>query len=655
MYLDLDEDSRHKITVSFMREWEADSLRDAKPGIFKQQGIEIPEDVEYSLAVNHKFILHSKPQDHDVNLARDMFRRTVRIRWMFRNTHNKEFLPKFHVPNPNWQPQEASPAIELGIDEAVREIDHQVGEALARAAIAAPRHGNMNWTRVQDFLDKQQLLVKLTDKNLGLAAFKKDWYIEQINLMINDGKTYLRVPSIDVDQLYNQMIEKLDIWMLPDNMDKFIREKTEKQIPCFHAIPKVHKTPWSLRPIVPSHSWVTSRLSEVVDHLCRPILERMTWVVDSTKEVLRQLQPVLATLDDVWICTGDVVSFYTNIDSLKCAEIVTSAYRRLNPTSKIRPRHLTQMITEIMDNNYFSFQDQIWKQLDGLAMGTSCAPVLANIYAGFYERRNRITKYPGVLLYVRYIDDIFCVFRGSEKDLMAFQRKATLGSLTIKWECSKEKNAFLDLEVLKVRSHLGPKLVSRLFVKSMNKFLYIPWSSAHPLHVKKAFVKAELTRFAMVSSEDKYFAEACRQFYGNLRRRGYPPQTLDNWFTQVCYSQRQVFLNATKQQNDEAPLMLTGQYNPVWECINVGEVIHKAYRAWSLETELPDSLGQPLIRSLQKSTSLGDLLSMWNKTMLHQSMTVTEQMQTVDQAYSGGLDGRDASVQSVVLRSRVNS
>jgi hypothetical protein len=625
MYLELDDRNRNKITVAFMREWEADSTRAAKPGIFKQDDLIIPEDIEYMLSVNHKYILHTVPQEHDVTLARDAFARSVRIRWQFRNSHNKEFIPRFHVPNPNWQPQKASTAIELGIEEAVEEIDHQVGQALLRAASNAPRHRNMNWTRVQDFLNENQLLVKLTDKNLGLAAFKKNWYISQINKMLEDGQTYKKSSPSDTEQLHEMLVEKLDKWKLPPAMDKFVREKTTSTIPTFHAIPKVHKNPWTLRPIVPSHSWVTSCLSQVVDHICRPILARLPWVVNSTKEVINQLEKISTNSENIWICTGDVVAFYTNINSKDCARVVAGAYQLYFPKSKIPTRHLAQMITFVMDNNYFSFQEQVWKQIGGLAMGTSCAPVLANIYAAFYER-HKIVNAKGVLLYVRYIDDILCIFKGTEKARMAFQQKCKLGSLTITWDCSETENEFLDLEILRIQNQLGSFLVTRLFRKPMNKFLYIPWSSAHPLHVKKAFVKAELTRFVMVSSEVGYFAESRRQFYGNLRRRGYPPQILENWFTQVDYSQRRIILDNLVQEDDIAPLMLTGQYNPVWEYINVNEIIMKARRAWNLEKELPETLEQPLIRSLRKSTSLGDMLSVWNKTMLHPTMVMSENL-----------------------------
>jgi len=630
VYLSLSDRCRMKIAFSFLKCWEADSIRTAKPGIFKHPDVFIPEDIEYMLAVNHKYILHNRPENHDVHDAKTRFARTVRVKWQFRNhdRQNQEFIPKFHVPNPFWEPQKASPAIESGIEAAMEEIDRQVGQALSRVVSSAPKQRNLDWTRVQDFLVSNRLLVKLTDKNLGIAVFPADWYTHEVMKMLADGKTYQMVPPVDEEQLFDTLIDKLSKWKLPKNMERFVEEKTTTKVPVFHAIPKVHKNPWKLRPIVPSHSWVTSRLSEVVDHLCRPMLTQLPWVVGSTKEVIAQIEEVRTDWDDVWIVTGDVVAFYTNIDATECAKVVSGGWQRYMPNSKIHARHLRQMITFIMENNYFRFQNQTWKQLDGLAMGTAAAPVLANIYAGYLERHNRIPFQPGVLKYMRYIDDVLMLFKGTEKDLTEFIANYKLGPLTVEWSYSQLKNEFLDVEIMRTRDLRGSKLVTRLFKKHMNKHLYIPWSSAHPSHVKKAFVKAELIRFAIVSSEVEYFADARRQFYGNLRRRGYPAQVLSDWFTQVSYQQRALFLMREKHRENEAPLMLSGQYNPVWECINVDEILRSARRAWNLERELPDALQQPLIRSLRRYTSLSDLFSTWNKTILHPDMQRTENEQT---------------------------
>jgi len=134
------------------------------------------------------------------------------------------------------------------------------------------------------------------------------------------------------------------------------------------------------------------------------------------------------------------------------------------------------------------------------------------------------------------------------------------------------------------------------------------------LHVKKGFVKAELTRFAIICSMPAYFAEARQEFFGNLRRRGYPVKALREWFQQVQYDDRPTLL-LPKIKKDAAPLMLSGHYNPVWEFVDVKEVLSAARMFWNQE-ELPDSLQEPLIRSLGRTTSLFDLISTWNKTVL---------------------------------------
>jgi len=248
-------------------------------------------------------------------------------------------------------------------------------------------------------------------------------------------------------------------------------------------------------------------------------------------------------------------------------------------------------------------------------MGTACAPVLANLYAGHYEERLRIPYQRGVLLYVRYIDDILCLFQGTEEAAVAFCEKVKLGPLQITWSRSLSRNEFLDIELLRTQERAERVVRTRLFRKKMNRHLYIPWSSAHPLHVKKGFVKAELTRLAMLCSHFEYFADARQNFYGNLRRRGYPSKSLIEWFSQVSYGDRSIMLLPKKKEQEYAPLMLPGHYNPVWDFVDVNEIIASARRFWNQE-ELPDSLEEPLIRSLGKTTSVFDLLSSWNKTTL---------------------------------------
>lgn len=618
MYSVLSDRCRMKIEFALMKTWEADSIRSAKPGVFQHNSVSLPEDIEFMLSVNHKFILHQEPLKHDVENAKLTFRRTVRLRWLFRDKTDSDFIAKFHVKDDRWQPPPASAAIEQGISAAMVVLDDSVSRAYASIP-AYPAQLNFKWASVRDYLREHSLLVKLTDKNLGLAVFPVSWYDTTLLQMLADTNTYEWVTEVPIEELLKKLMKQVRKWQLPPNMTKYITSKTKTELPMFHAIPKVHKDPWALRPIVPSHSWVTSCVSVVLDHLLQPILKQIPWIVSSSKEVIVGLQEVtLLPNKPMWILTGDVVSFYTNIPIEECGKFVQAAWNRfVGGQSSIKHTTIRSMVKFIMENNYLGYQGQNFRQRNGLAMGTSSAPVIANIYAARHETSLKLQKNPRVRYYCRYIDDCLCLFQGTREEVQEFCDSFRIGPLSVTWSISENRDSFLDIEIIKGVWPDPCVVHTRLFRKNLNKHLYIPWSSAHPLPAKKGFVKAELSRFAILCSRPEYFADARLEFYGNLRRRGYPPKTLAEWFTQVTYRDRPRLLLPREEENSMAPLMLRGHYNPVWDFVDVKEVILAAKKQWVRE-ELPDTLQQPLIRSLGRTVSVFDLMSSWNKTTLQE-------------------------------------
>ena len=103
---------------------------------------------------------------------------------------------------------------------------------------------------------------------------------------------------------------------------KYVRAKTKAILPTFYAISKVYKEPWLSRPIVPSHSWVTSRLSKVLDSLLRLLLKHYLWVVNSIKDVIKAIEAVDLPINGCRLVTGDIKAFYTNVPMKEASAIV---------------------------------------------------------------------------------------------------------------------------------------------------------------------------------------------------------------------------------------------------------------------------------------------------------------------------------------------
>ena len=66
------------------------------------------------------------------------------------------------------------------------------------------------------------------------------------------------------------------------------------------------------------------------------------------------------------------------------------------------------MLHNVTTDVEFSFNGGLYKQVDGVAMGSQLGPVLANIFVGYGETKIPSDQWP--LFYRRFVDDTFSIF-----------------------------------------------------------------------------------------------------------------------------------------------------------------------------------------------------------------------------------------------------
>ena len=170
----------------------------------------------------------------------------------------------------------------------------------------------------------------------------------------------------------------------------------------------------------------------------------------------------------------------------------------------------------------FSFNHQIYRQLDGVAMESQLRPALANIFEGFHESRlfHNIVK-SGV--YFRYVDDTFVIL-GSELDCGRVHEKLNLLHPALKFTVEMEQNNslnFLDVSVEKE----GTGFFTNVYRKPTSTGQYIRWNSFSSKARKISLIKTLVQREHMICSKTKLVSELDR-IKQLLIENGYPEDVL---------------------------------------------------------------------------------------------------------------------------------
>ena len=125
---------------------------------------------------------------------------------------------------------------------------------------------------------------------------------------------------------------------------------------------------------------------------------------------------------------------------------------------------LKKLFVFATSQTHFLFNNEIYDQTDGVAMGSPLGRALANLFMGYHEnKRLNSEENSTVLFYKRYVDDIFCLFK-CETDAERFLTFLNRQHPNIKFTIEKEKNnqlPFLDI----LNDSSSNKLVTSVYRK----------------------------------------------------------------------------------------------------------------------------------------------------------------------------------------------
>lgn len=164
------------------------------------------------------------------------------------------------------------------------------------------------------------------------------------------------------------------------------------------------------------------------------------------------------------------------------------------------------------------------------------------------------------MLWWRYRDDIFDIWTQGLPKLLEFTDYINGLYPTIKFELVYSDS---HLNVLDLTLHFRDGFIrTDVYAKPTDSHLYLPFSSSHPSHCKRAVPFGVALRIKPNCSTDDFLQNRCKEYKGYLKSQNYPAELVDKQFDKALSIPRAELLRKkVKPAKKVFPLVL--DYNPI--------------------------------------------------------------------------------------------
>ncbi|XP_054257628.1 uncharacterized protein LOC128982715 [Macrosteles quadrilineatus] len=273
------------------------------------------------------------------------------------------------------------------------------------------------------------------------------------------------------------------------------------KIPHMYGLPKIHKPNVPLRPIVSSRDSACRELSKVLLDILKPLVGNTDSFIKNSKDFVEKSKSIVLADTDKLV-SFDVESLFTNVpvsETLKIIETRLTNDDTLANRTKLPVNVIMELLELCTQCNYFQLEGKLYRQDEGMAMGSPLSPIFANIFMEEFEQKALASARLKPRIWWRYVDDTFVVFPHGDDKLNEFLEHLNSVSSSIKLTMeveSQNKLPFLDVCVEK---HLN-SLRTSVYRKKTHTGQYLNFQSNHQISVKEGVAYSLFDRAKSICS-----------------------------------------------------------------------------------------------------------------------------------------------------------
>ena len=181
------------------------------------------------------------------------------------------------------------------------------------------------------------------------------------------------------------------------------------QIPRAYGSPKIHKEGYPLREIVDGTNSVAKKVDKYVSRIIKTYTTGNQHAVKNAKDFVDRMQS-MSVPETHKMISFDVVALYPSVPQEEALNVFEEYLRNdseLKSKTNIPVRDLMKLFRTCLKKTYFVFNNQLYQQIDGLAIGASSSVFLAEIFMMRLGRRVLQTFANPPDIWFRYVDDTF--------------------------------------------------------------------------------------------------------------------------------------------------------------------------------------------------------------------------------------------------------
>ena len=236
---------------------------------------------------------------------------------------------------------------------------------------------------------ESDILLSRLDKSAGIVILNITDYITKMANILGDTTKFLKIGDLSFDDTTKLGI-KLQMRFLELLKKKIISREVYELIPPFgsqslrmYGLPKIHKSGIPLRPILSMYRFVQHSSAKWFIQLFNPVLAFYSGFCVNVSftfySIIHQLYPCV---DSQFIVFFDIVSLFTNVPLDEVISICANFLYR-SPLTLV-PSFPESVFVKLMrwatKSVSFSFNDTMYRQVDGISIGSPLDPNLPQYF-----------------------------------------------------------------------------------------------------------------------------------------------------------------------------------------------------------------------------------------------------------------------------------